>query len=321
MNNNPNIADKDIDLSVISQGIGNAYSGFNRFLFNCIEFIRRNFIVLLILVLIGGVLGWYLDRTKMYTSTVIVAPNFQTVDYLYNKIDLLNARAAEHDTVFLKSIGILKSDKFTKITIKPINDIYNFVDDNELRYKTLELMAEDNDMDKILADRPTSRNYTYHLISIKTAGKTTSKNTLSPILDYLNDSPYYREIQKQYVANVHNKIMQNDILIAQIDGILMQSDAGKSVGANMIYNGNSQLNDIITSKDQLVKEQGNNKLSLINIDKIIKDSSSTLNVKEKESLFDKFIVLLPLLLITMFILGYLLLSFYRRQSAKIQILN
>ncbi len=321
MNNNPNIADKDIDLSVISQGIGNAYSGFNRFLFNCIEFIRRNFIVLLILVLIGGVLGWYLDRTKMYTSTVVVAPNFQSSDYLYNKVDLINGRAAENDTVFLKSIGISNPKNFKKITVKPINDIYNFVDDNEFRYKTLELMAEDNDMDKILADRTTSRNYTYHLIAITTAGKTTIENTLTPVLNYLNSNKHYKEIQQQFIANVHTKIKENDILIAQIDGILTQANTAKSVGSNMIYNGNSQLNDIITSKDQLVREQGNNKLSLINIDKIIKDSSATLNIKNKETIFSKSIVLLPLLLITVFILGYLILSFYRRQSAKIQIIN
>ena len=321
MNNNPNIADKDIDLSVISQGIGNAYSGFNRFIFDCIEFIRRNIIILLILVLIGGVLGWYLDRTKMYTTTVVVAPNFQSSDYLYNKIDLVNARAAERDTVFLKSIGISNAQKFNKITIKPINDIYNFVDDNEFRYKTLELMAEDNDMDKILADRTTSRNYTYHLIAITTAGKTTTENTLTPVLNYLNDSKHYKEIQQQFIANVHTKIKENDILIAQIDGILTEANTGKSVGSNMIYNGNSQLNDIITSKDQLVREQGNNKLSLINIDKIIKDSSATLNIKNKETLFSKLMVLLPLLLITIFIVCYLFFSFYRRQSAKVQIIN
>ena len=321
MNNNPNIADKNIDLSVISQGIGNAYSGFNRFLFNCIEFIRRNFIILFILVLIGGILGWYLDRIKMYTTTVVVAPNFQSADYLYYKIDLLNAHTTEHDTTFLKSIGISEADKFKKITIKPINDIYNFVDDNEFRYKTLELMAEDNDMDKILADKTTSRNYTYHLIAITTAGKTTSQNTLTPILNYLNESKHFREIQKQFIANVHTKIKENDILIAQIDGILTQANTGKSVGSNMIYNGNSQLNDIITSKDQLVREQGNNKLSLINIDKIIKDSSATINIKEKENIFDKSIVILPLLLITLFVIARLFLSFYRKQSAKIQIIN
>ena len=208
-----------------------------------------------------------------------------------------------------------------KVVIKPINDIYNFVEDNEFRLKMLELMAEDNDMQKILAERTTSRNYTFHQISFTTVGKTTASNTLTPIINYLNDSKYYMDIQRQFVANIHTKISANDIIIAQIDGVLNQVNNGKSAGGNMIYNGDSQLNDIITSKDQLVREQGNNRLSLINTDKIIKDSSYTLNIKKDSSIFGMYIILLPLLLLCLFIFFMMFWSFYKSQSVKYRISN
>jgi hypothetical protein len=36
------------------------------------------------------------------------------------------------------------------------------------------------------------------------------------------------------------------------------------------YNENTQLNDVIQTKDKLIKEQGNLRLELVNADKIVK---------------------------------------------------
>src|SRR6476469_6965860 len=104
--------DQEIDLGAISKNVGNAFRNLNAFIFDCIQFFLRNIIIIGLLLVIGIGLGYYLDETrKTYDHRIIVTPNFGSVDYLYNKIDLLNSKIKERDTLFLKSIGIQNPSK------------------------------------------------------------------------------------------------------------------------------------------------------------------------------------------------------------------
>jgi hypothetical protein len=91
---------------------------------------------------------------------------------------------------------------------------------NEDNFDLLKLIAENNDIDKVLKDKVTSKNYPYHLISFSTKGKITNKSTIDPLLRALNDNAYFRVIQKNIIENVKIKIQSNDNTLAQIDGIL-----------------------------------------------------------------------------------------------------
>jgi len=316
MNLQNQVNDQNVDLSEVSKGIANAYEKFGNFIFGIIRFFIRNYIIIILLLILGVILGIFLDRSKTYKNQVIVTPNFNTADYLYSKIDLLNAKIEEHDTEFLKHIGIKNPDRLKKITIKPINDIYNFVNNNEFRYKTLELMTEDTETQKILSDKTTSRNYTFHEISFITSEKTSREKTLVPLLKFLNDSDYYTLIQKQYKENALIKYKENAVMISQIDGILGEVSKRQKEGGNLIYNGDSQLNDIITSKEQLIREQASNRLSLINIDTIIKENSHTLNAMTDDTLSGKWKLILPLFFVGLFIIISLFISFYKKHSLK-----
>ncbi len=319
--NLPNdIDDKNIDLSALSKGVGNTFDKLAAFIFNCIQFVIKNIIVIGILMVLGVALGIYMDRAKIYENQIIVNPNFQSTNYLYDKIELLNAKAKSHDTVFLKSIGIENPSKLLKITIKPINDIYTFVNNNEFRLKTLTLMAEDTAMEKLLADETTSRNYTYHVITFNTSSKTDAEKTVNPILKYINSSTYFIAIQKQFVENLKIKIQENDLIIKQINDILDQAAKDKS-GGTTFFSGDSQINDIITSKEALIREQANNRISLLTTDKVIKETSYTLNVLDPKSINGSLKILLPILFIGIFVFCYLLVSFYKKQSRKQRLNN
>ena len=98
-------------------------------------------------------MGLFLDTTnKTYDHQIIVQPNFGSTDYLYSKIDLLNSKIKENDTVFLQKIGILDPSKLSKIEIKPIVDVYKFIATDEKNFDLLKLMAEDSDIKKILEE-------------------------------------------------------------------------------------------------------------------------------------------------------------------------
>ncbi|RZJ28681.1 MAG: hypothetical protein EOO48_09280 [Flavobacterium sp.] len=312
---------QELDLSSVTQGVRNMFGQFNAFIYNCIRFVIKNIVLLCILLVIGGGLGAYLDRTekRIYRHQIIVEPNFNSTDYLYSKIALLESRIDRNDTVFLKKIGFTNPNDLIDVKIAPILDIFKFVTNsgNEINYKLVELMAQDGDIKKVVTDNMTSKNYPYHTITFVTRGKTTQAETVAPLLKYLNDSQYYREIQKQYVKNVYMRLAANDRIIEQIDGVLKGLNSASGDASKGVYiNENSQLNDVIKTKQAIVAEQGSQRLDLVGLDKIIKDNSVIINIRDEGSLVGKFKIVLPLVLITLFLIGYFFVSFYKKQSLK-----
>lgn len=323
MNTSPNNTsdNKEIDLSQISKGIGNFFENIATFVFRAILFFKKNSVVLGILLIVGILIGFYLDKsTKTYDNQIIVSPNYDSNNYLYEKINLINSKIIDKDTLFLKNkVGIIHPKKFKKIEIEPIISVYKFIDDRKDNFELIKLMAEDGDIQKVISDEVTSKNYPFHEIKFVTSGVTSDEETVEPLLNYLNDSKYYTEIQKEYVNNLKVKIIANDSIITQIDGILerFSSKMNNTTNEKLIYyNENTQLNDIIVTKNELVNEQGSLRVQLVNLNKIIKDRSYTINVKNTSSVNGKMKIIVPVLFIILFVIGGMFKSFYKRQLAK-----
>lgn len=312
---------QEIDLSQISKKIGNFFEGISTTIFKGILFFKKNIIWVALLFILGVVLGYYLDTTsKVYDNQVIVSPNFGSVDYLYAKIQLINSKIQDDDTLFLKNVvGIKEPKNFKKIAIEPIPDVYKFIENRPQNFELIKLMAEDGDIKKVVNESLTSKNYPYHIISFSTNGQTSDAATVQPILKYLNNSDYYKKIQKGYVENVIIKMAENDSLISQINGFLdtFKKTPGSGTNDKLVYYNENSLADVIKSKDQLVYEQGTHRIELINLDVIIKENSATLNIRNKNVVNGKKKLLLPLLFIGLFILLRYFKSFYKRQSAKL----
>ncbi|WP_333657677.1 hypothetical protein [Flavobacterium sp.] len=284
---------------------------------------KRNLIIISILFIIGVALGFYLDKTnKEFENKLYVQPNFGSVDYLYSKIELIESKIKDNDTLFLKNVvGVKDAKKLKEITIEPISDVYKFVKENPQNFELIKLMAEDGDISKVFSDNITSKNYPYHLISFITLKETDFDKTVNPILKYLNDSEFYSKIQKQYIDNISIKIIENDSIINQINSFLntfSNTVNGSQKSDKLVYyNENSQLNDVIKTKDDLVREQGIHRIELINLNKIIKNSAEVLNIKYTESINGKLKFILPLIFVALFILVGLIKAYYKRQMAKL----
>lgn len=300
---------QQIDLGNIFIFIKRVVKNLVNIFYDFISFFKRKILVFLVLTVVGVVLGYFLEKEKTYRHEIIVTPNYTSVDYLYSKIELINSRIKDGDTAFLKNtVGIKLPRKFGKITIKPISDVYKFIITNPQNFELIKLFSEDSDAKKIVEDEITSKNYPFHLLSFTTKGLTDESKTILPLLNYLNNSDFYKKIQEENIKNVHIKMAQNDSIINQINGFLnsfKNTSNGNQRSSNLVYyNENTQLNDIIKTKEALIKENGNFKVELVSLDKIIKENSIIANIKE-ESLFSAKVIL-PLFLYLCFILfhGY-----------------
>ncbi|MBZ4035785.1 hypothetical protein K6T82_13480 [Flavobacterium sp. 17A] len=313
-------SDQEIDLVVISKKINNFFGRLNTSIFRSIQFFLRNWIIVLVLVIAGFSIGWYLDQSqKSYKHEIIVAPNFGSTDYLYAKVDLINSKIIEKDTSFLKKVvGILIPEDLKKIEVKPIADVYTFIQNKPENFELIKLMAEDGDIKKVLEDNVTSKNYNYQTIVLLTNNKTTEENLIVPILKYINTSEYYSKIQKVTSRNVELKLQQTDSIIKQIDGILnnlSHSSKGALKNDKLIYfNENTQLNDIIKTKDALINEQAAHRLELIGFDKIIKENNVTTNLQLIKLGNGKLKFLMPFVFILGFVFSKFFVAFYKKQK-------
>ena len=329
--NTPNNQDQEIDLSLLTKKIAAGFEGFLSFIFNAIQYVKKNIVKLILLIIAGAGLGYLSDESNNnYSSDVIVSPNFGCTDYVYDKITLLNSRIGEGDTIFCQSIGLLNASKISFIEIEPIIDIYSFVNNNSgqsannaqnsQNFELVKLLSEDGDIKKVIKDELTSKNYSHHLIHVVTNGLSNNKNMIDPILAYLNKTEFYEKYQKTYISNINNKLKQNDLIINQIDGVLNQfstnSASNQKSDKLVYYNENTQLNDVIKTKDGLINESGYLRNQLVSLDKVVKENSRIINIKLDKGLRYKLRFILPIFFIFGFVGFGLFITFYKKQAAK-----
>lgn len=322
-NSQTNPDNQEIDLSQVSRKLSQAYENFLSWIFRGFLFVKKNIITFVILFIVGAGLGFYLDRTTtVYNHEIIIAPNFGSTEYAYSKVNLINSKIKENDVRFLKSIGITEPKLISEIEIEPITDIYNFVNGKEQNFEMIKLMAEDGDINKIITDETTSINYTNHRLKITTTKTINQNQIIDPILKYLNESSYFADLQKSVQESTRLKIKANERTIAQIDSLLSNFSSiskGNSKSDKLVYyNENTQLNDVLQTKNELIVDLANRKIELINISDIIKDNSIVLNVKNNKSLNGKMKFVIPFLFISIFLGLGILRAFYRNQMSKLK---
>jgi hypothetical protein len=320
MNTTPTQHEDDINLSQLANGVSTLFQRLRTGIFNSIRFFVNHKWMLSFLLIGGFATGVFIETVKTsYDHYIVVEPNFGSTDYLYAKVDEINAKIKEQDTVYLKSMGVSNPKDIFKIEVKPVIDVYRFVNRSEQNFELLKLMSDDSDIKKIIEDTPTSKNYTYHLIKLSTKNKTNQRMLITPVLAYLNQSDFYKQVQKVYIQNAQIKMKANELLIAQIDGYLNGLAAGSPgpAGEKMVfYTEKTQLNDVIETKDDLVKEQGNLRIERISLDKIIKDNHTTLNTEASSKLNSALKFILPLLFMGLFIFAKNFIRFYQQEALK-----
>ncbi|GAA4068316.1 hypothetical protein GCM10022389_11800 [Flavobacterium cheonanense] len=326
--NSQNNDNQEIDLSDISKKIGGLYDAVLMSIFNMILFFKRKALILGLLFIIGAVLGFFLDSNKNYNSQIIVAPS-GGVDYLYSKVDLIKSRLSEKDETFFKSIGIINSDKIQNIKIEPIVDLYNFVNNNTAiasnaqntqNFEVIKLLAESNDINKVIEDELTSKNYPYHSLLISSNGRIESDDIIKPLLKYLNTDDYMSQISKINKENILIKMKKNEEEIVQIDSlisVISKNISNNNKSNNLIYNNeNSEINAMFELKNKLISEIASQKMQLVKIETFIKDISITPNIINNKGTNGKMKLILPILFISLFVFISLFLAFYKNQSTK-----
>ncbi|WP_339916192.1 hypothetical protein [Yeosuana marina] len=337
---------EEVDLGQLFKLIGNAFNRFFQFIASIFKgifhtiilfllFIQKHIIKLAIVGFIGLAIGFYLDSTKMprYISTMVVEPNFNSVQQLYNNVNFYNELANAGDSTALsevfniskKEAGTIKefrvesySDENQKIqlfdrfvrsldtTTQKTIDMKSYLENFnsfDARFHTVSIIATDNGIAKKI--QPTIIN------SISRNGYFNLQKEISDTNIKLEDSLYNKQITEiDSLQSLYKKVMLKEA-DRPMEGtsISLGENDGKENKELALINKMEQLKNSLVA----LNEERANKSSILNV---ISDFPRK-GVKVKGILKSyKFLVPASLLVLTLLILSLLSLNTYLKNYRK-----
>lgn len=319
MSNTPttNNHQEEIDLGYLFKKINQLFKRAVVALFEVIAFFLKFKFIVIALIIVGVVYGYYKDRNSVPThrNEAIVIPNFESVDYLYDKVEALNTKIAANDSLYLKTILGTNYRKLRKIEVEPIVDIYNFAAQSRENIDIFRILFQNQELSDFVEDITTSKYYKYHRMNFFIKGEKHSPLIVENLLAYFNNNNHFSEYQKIYSDNTSYQLNQNAIMIAQIDSLFQAaiSYSKRTEGAQTVnINDNSDLGTLIFRKQEILKER----IELLKQQKdgikVIKEVSLSYNLLPDEGIRLSNKVKYPILLILLFSLVFYVRYLYKK---------
>ncbi len=297
--------DQEIDLNYISNRIKKFFSGITLAFYRYLKMLYRNKWLVLVLIMVGVGYGYYLESNSkpLYKHEIIVAPNFKSVDYLYNQVLIFGSEQKD-----------AKNCTIEKVKIEPITDIFSLITQKREYMDAFRVFADKVDFEKIIKETATSKNYRYHLLTVYTAGKDENGSVVNKFLSGLNNDAYYLERQKLEKLNTINRRQELEKSVAHINQMMESFGKGAVTPVTNEVNMNtySDLDNVFLLKERFLEEMNRLDVEIIEQQKIIFDVSRISNVQVSKSIFLNKMILMPLLLLFLFSLLMVCLKFFRR---------
>lgn len=303
----------EIDLGQLFKLIGTWFQVLFRNFLVVFVYLKKNIFWLAGLVILGAIFGYVINQFSEGTQRldVIVKPNLDTKNYLYNVIEELQADIAAKDTIFFNSLGmdIEKMEGFEIEILSLKNQITSSLDDE---MKVLELLKDfesNGAISDILRSQLQDKTTRDERITFYFRNSEIGEEYAHKIIAYINSNPYYRELIKVYTENAQNRIAQNDSLIRQVDVLIknyttkMLKEQATSEGRLVLEN-QEPLNipSLFSLKNSLIESSQAKRLELERRQEAITIVNFGKSYNTPKPLYRKKIILFPLLFLGVFFL-------------------
>ena len=274
---------EEIDLGYFFKQISNFFKGIVKLGFMILTFFKKQIIWIALLIIAGAVLGYFMEKNSspMYQNKVVLIPNFESADYLYNKVDDINFKIKQKDSAFIKQFTGGNWRRLLTIKIEPVPDIYNFITESHERINVFRIMFENQELSEFVEDVITSRQYKYHKLNFFIGGDDGSDVVIKKIIAFLNDNEHYKKYQEVGQQNTALRINEANKMIKQIDDILTAFALIPESGSNInrpLKNENSAMYDIAEYKQVLLLDKLKLEMKQKDETEIIKMVSAEYNI-------------------------------------------
>ncbi|MCO5724221.1 hypothetical protein [Robiginitalea marina] len=312
----------EIDLGQLFKLIGKGFQKMFRGFLLIYLYFKRNFFWFAGLGVLGVLTGYLVNRLvePLQKLDVIVTPNLDNRNYLYDVVAELQSNLKAKDTAFLRSQGI------------PVNSVEGFdLEITDLRTKStntpgdselLELMKDFGNSPAIgdlVREALREKTTKDHRITFYFKDPIAGEAIAGKFMEYFNTNAYYSQLLETQRKNAQERIQRNDSLVKQIDQLInnyteqMNREQGGTEGRLVLEN-QEPLNvpSLFELKNQLIRDTEAKRLELDMKQEAITIVSFGKPHKVIKPLALKNIVLFPLL----FIGGFLVVSMVRYLNRK-----
>ena len=288
----------EIDLGQLFNMIGNGFKSLFNFFGNILKgifhliilfllFIKRHFLKFAIAGIVGAGIGFYLDSTKepVYISSMVVEPNFNSAQQLYNNIGFYNELAEAKDSVALAEafdISVSEAASIKKMTVESYADENQKVQLFDRFIRSLDTTTQKAiDMENYLKNF-NSIDARFHTITLTATDNSIAKKIQSTIINSISRNTYF---QLQQSINDKNLDLQDSIYKKQLVEIDSLQQLYKRVmekeAENPLQGTNINLGDNTTDENKelaLINQVDKFKQSLVVLNQERANKSSILNV-------------------------------------------
>ncbi len=306
----------EIDLGMLFKKLGDLWRSFLVRLFDCVQFVLRNWLIILLLLVLGIGGGFFLKKNYGggYQSVLIIQNNFESSNYVYDALEKLKAN--ERESWFREKYGFdIDNATITDVEIEPIISIVDLIASTDDDGRVLEqYLSEADFQEDLLLSEAFINEYQYHRVTLEFNTLATSK-VFDGILNYLNDNSYFQKAKVIGIEEIKTQIKSHQKSIDGIDAVFFSyKDSLPGVsGAQFTFESKetTNLHFLLEEKRKLLDRISFLKTSLLKTDDVVYVINNKA-LSYRMTLIDSMHILLPLLLVVLFIIFSWLKDLYKR---------
>lgn len=305
----------EIDLLKIIQIFKNILKKWVLLFFNALDFIFRNWIIVLGLIVLGLILGYFTQNNNKPSqkATVLLRVNFDAVNYLYSEVELFNKKIKEKDTLFFTKMGLnTNSLEVKEMELTPLINLKDIVDKYEQTYRNLDGLLQNLDFEdkEISVSETFTTEYKYHNLEFFLSSNA-NEETITKIINFFNNDELLRKVKNVAIKNMEDRIISNEKVISQIDTVIKLYSKNESLSSpsDQIYvvDKDFSIHGILNKKTQLLLDNEEIREELVVSENIIVMMNEPRLLNEKPGVSSNKIIFYPFA----FVLAFLLLAFTR----------
>ncbi len=335
MSNKENTSE-EIDLGQLFKLIGEAFAKLFRFIVSIfkgifhliilfLQFIQKHFIKFAIAGVIGLGIGWYWDSVSepVYRSSMVVEPNFNSAQQLYNNIQFYNELADKEENRALAQalvIGDSLAQTIKKITIESFSDNTQKIKQFSNFIQELDTVSRKLVDYRDYLDNFNDINSKFHKIQIEATSPTVAKKCQKAIVRSIENNEYFLLQKKVNEINISLRDSLVEKQLVEIDSLqnfykkIKIAEANKPSGTTSINLAEKTSNS--TSEIDLLLQAKLLKDEKVKLNNLRVNTENTINVisdfPRRGALVNDFFrskkVLLPLILIGLVLFILIILS-------------
>jgi hypothetical protein len=317
----------EIDLGQLFRGIGRGFKSlFNGFL-RIFLYLKGRIVILLVLAVVGLAMGYGLSKiiSKKQKIVVIVKPNWESKDYLYDVINEVQANLEAKDTSFFRGINVeMTNFAGFEIAIEPVGNKIDTPKDEIAYLELLQKFENTGMITDVLRVELMSMSSLNHRITFSYKDKKKGPIFAEQVMKYINGNDFFTEYVAISRQNAELKINENTELIRQIDQIITNysgkmAATGNSAEGRIVLDNEEGLDitSLLQFKNNLIRDTEQKKIDLLDQKEAIRIVNFGKPQEEQKSFFGKKIILVPTLLIGLFLLIDFI-KYLNRKALEIQ---